>query len=285
MARSVAVIIRTKNEEEFIGDALEAVSAQSKSPDEIIIVDSGSTDSTLQIAGRYKTEIVRIDPAQFTYGGALNTGCDRARSDVLVSLSADAEPADADWLAKLTDSLSESRIAGVYGRQIPKPGTSPLERRDILTCYGLHRKLQSKDYFFSNVNSAIKREVWERTKFSKTLPAAEDWHWAKRVQEQGYAVVYEPAAAVYHSDDDHLLGIFRRTERVSWGTAFLDPTVEVSLRQVLLEVAGETVKDYRFIARSGMNLKTLAYSPLYRLARSMGRYQGVRYGKRAANTY
>lgn len=285
MAPSVAVIIRTKNEEEFIGEALEAVCTQSKRPDEIIIVDSGSTDSTLKIAGRYKTEIISIDPARFTYGGALNAGCAQAGSDVCVSLSADAKPADENWLATLTEPLGESRTAGVYGRQIPRPLTNPLERRDILTCYGRHRKVQSTDHFFSNVNSAIKREVWRSTRFSETLPAAEDWHWARRVQEKGYVVVYEPDAAVYHSDDDRLMGVFRRTKRVSFGGAVLNPGMHVSLPQMLSEAAGETAKDFRFIAESGMDIKAMLYSPLYRLVRSLGRYEGVRHGKRTGHPH
>ncbi|TET82639.1 glycosyltransferase [candidate division TA06 bacterium] len=284
MAPSVAVIIRTKNEEEFIRETLEAVCAQTKKPDEIIVVDSGSCDNTLQIASHFETIVVQIEPEEFTYGRALNIGFERASSDLLVSLSADAQPADENWLAKLTGALKDARTAGVYGRQIAGPRTNLSEKRDLQIRYGTERKVQSEDYFFSNVNSAIKKEVWNRIRFSESIAGAEDWDWARRVQEEGHVVVYEPDAAVFHSDDDAFMAAYRRMKRVTCGVASLDPSLRVSLEQVLVETAIQTVLDMRFIARSGMNLRSMFYSPFYRLARSMGRYRGVHYGKRASHT-
>lgn len=284
MAPSVAVIIRTKNEEEFIRETLEAVWGQTKQPDEVIVVDSGSRDSTLQIVSRYKTTVVQIEPEEFTYGRALNIGFGRASSDVLVSLSADAQPADENWLAKLTGALEDVRTAGVYGGQIAGPRTNLSEKRDLQTSYGTERKVQSKDYFFSNVNSAIKREVWDRIKFSESIAAAEDWDWARRAQEEGYVVAYEPDAAVFHSDNDAFVAAYRRMKRVTRGAASLDPSLRVSLEQVLVETTIQTVLDVRYIARSGMDLRSMFYSPFYRFARSMGRYRGVRYGKRGSHT-
>lgn len=281
MAPSVAVIIRTKNEEEFIRETLEAVCAQTKRADEIIVVDSGSSDNTLQIVSCYRTTVVQIEPEEFTYGRALNIGFGRANSDVLVSLSADAHPADENWLAKLTAGLKSARTAGVYGRQIARPGTSLSERRDLEIRFGTERRVQSEDYFFSNVSSAIKREVWERLRFNESIAAAEDWDWAHRAQQEGYVVVYEPDALVFHSDDDAFVEAYRRMRRVARGAAILDPSLRVSFKQVIAETATETALDMRFIAKSGVELKSFFYSPFYRLARSLGKYRGVRHGKRA----
>jgi len=283
MAPSVAVVIRTKDEEEFIRETLEAVSAQSKQPDEIIVVDSGSRDNTLPIVSRYKTTVIQIEPEEFTYGRALNIGFGRASSDVLVSLSADALPADENWLVKLTGALKDTRTAGVYGRQIAGPRTNLSEKRDLQIRYGTERKVQSEDHFFSNVSSAIKKEVWDKIRFSESITAAEDWDWARRVQKEGYVVVYEPDAAVVHSDDDAFVAAYRRMKRIGSGVASLDPSLRVSLEQVLVETAVQTALDLRFIARSGMDLRSMFYSPFYRLARSVGRFQGVRYGKRASH--
>lgn len=282
MAPSVAVIIRTKNEEEFIRETLEAVSAQSKQPDEIIVVDSGSRDSTLQIASRFETIVVQIEPEEFTYGRALNIGFGRASSDVLVSLSADALPADEDWLAKLTGALKDRRTAGVYGRQTARAGTNLSEKRDLEIRYSAERRVQSDDYFFSNVNSAIKKEVWDRIKFSESMPMAEDWDWARRAQAKGYSIVYEPDAVVFHSNDFSLFGVFQRTGLVTHAAKILNPRIQFSLMQLLTDIAIETVKDMRFIAGTEICVKSMLYSPLYRLACSLGKYRGVRHRRRTA---
>lgn len=281
MAPSVAVIIRTKDEERFIGDTLSAVSNQSTIPDEIIVVDSGSRDGTLRIASRFNTDIVRIDPSRFTYGGALNTGFQRARSEIVVSLSADAVPADSDWLQSLISPFGDPRIAGVYGRQIPRPRTSVSERRDILNCYGTRRLDKSDDYFFSNVNSAVRREVWEKVRFDETVPCAEDWDWAKRVQRLGYIIRYEPSAAVSHSHNYSFAHIYQRATDVAFGAASLDSTLRMNLANVLGEVVKETVRDVRFGMGIGGGFSCFFLPMVYRIASALGRYQGLRKGRRA----
>jgi rhamnosyltransferase len=280
MAPSVAIIIRTKDEERFIGDTLAAVSNQSATPDEIIIVDSGSKDRTLHIASQFKTDIIEIDASHFTYGGALNVGFARAESDILVSLSADAKPVDTEWLQRLIAPFKDPRVAGVYGRQIPRPGTVLPERRDMLKCYGTKRLDKSDDYFFSNVNSAVRREVWEKVRFDETVRCAEDWGWAKRVQELGHIIHYEPDAAVSHSHNYSFVHIYRRAADVAFGAATLDSTLRMNLTNVLGEVIKETARDVRF--GMGIGRWFACFFPvMYRIASALGRYEGLRKGRRA----
>ena len=280
MAPSVAIVIRTKDEERFIGETLAAVSNQSTAPDEIIVIDSGSKDRTLHIAGQFKTDIIEIDASHFTYGGALNVGFARAESDILVSLSADAKPVDTEWLERLIAPFEDPSVAGVYGRQIPRPGTVLSERRDMLKCYGTRRLDKSDDYFFSNVNSAVRRQVWEEVRFDETVPCAEDWDWAKRVQKLGHIIRYEPGAAVIHSHNYSFVHIYRRAADVAFGAASLDSTLRMNLANVLGEVIKETARDVRFGMRMGSGFA--CFLPLmYRIASALGRYQGLRKARRA----
>lgn len=283
MAPSVAIVIRTKDEERFIGETLEAVSSQSLTADEIIIVDSGSRDKTLQIASQFRAEIIRIPASQFTYGGALNTGFNRSKSSILVSLSADAKPAGSDWLSELIKHLKDPRVAGVYGRQIPRAGTSLSEKRDILERYREKVVVQSKEYFFSNVNAAIRKDVWERVRFSETMPCAEDWDWARRVQALDYLIVYEPGAAVFHSHNHSFMQVYRRAESVARGASALDPSLKVGFLNALVQIVRETLRDSKFVFKNRAVLNSLLCSPMYRLARSLGNYQGVRHGIKSAH--
>ena len=70
-----SIIIRAKNEEALIGEVLTAVYEQTVRDIEVILVDSGSTDRTLEIARKFPLKIIEIRPEEFTYGRALNIGC------------------------------------------------------------------------------------------------------------------------------------------------------------------------------------------------------------------
>ena len=84
-----SVIIRCYNEADHIGKLLHGLSQQSMQNFEIILVDSGSTDGTIEIAEEYGVdEIVYIDPEDFSFGRALNYGCEAARGDICVFASA-----------------------------------------------------------------------------------------------------------------------------------------------------------------------------------------------------
>ena len=280
MAPSVAIVIRTKDEEEFIGETLKAVSNQSLLADEIIVVDSGSRDRTLQIASRFNTDIIEIEPSRFTYGRALNTGFARATSEIVVSLSADAVPADREWLRNLISAFEDPRAAGVYGRQVPRPGASLSERRDILACYGTDKAARPRDDFFSNANSAVRRAIWVKMRFDETMPCAEDWDWAKRVQSMGYSIHYEPRAVVMHSHGYTFLQAYRRAEDVAYGAAELDAALSMNLLNALSEVIKETARDIRFVPTNGARISSLSRSLTYRIAGALGRFQGLRHNRR-----
>jgi rhamnosyltransferase len=103
---------------------------------------------------------------------------------------------------------SDSELAGVYGRQVPHDGASPPERFFLDFLYGPEPRVQRaagpedlslKTTLFSNVNSAIRRDVWERFPFADDLFFAEDQDWARRVLLAGYGIAYEPQAVVRHS--------------------------------------------------------------------------------------
>ena len=115
----VSIVIRTKNEAHFIGETLKRIQEQNFDGNyEIIIVDSGSTDSTVEIVRKYGVRLVEISEKEFTYGRSLNVGASSARHDVIVNLSAHAIPKESTWLKRLTSAFSDDNVAGVYGRQL-----------------------------------------------------------------------------------------------------------------------------------------------------------------------
>ena len=215
-----SIIIPTKNGAKDIGACLEAVYSQRNAGRfEVLVIDSGSTDGTLEIVRRYPVRLEQIPPEAFHHARTRNYAAGLAKGEVLVFLSQDAIPASDMWLAAFLSNFNEPAVGAVYGRQLPK-AESGLERRSAFAVmYGGARivkmpmdgvELGHKYYHFSNANSAIRRKVWEITRFPDSLKVFEDVGIAKRILDSGWSIVYEPEAAVYHSHDFPLDILFKR---------------------------------------------------------------------------
>ena len=83
MNKCVSIVIRTKNEEELIEVVLKSIKTQTYTDYEIILVDSGSTDLTVEIAKKYGCKILNIKPEEFTFGYAINYGFENSKGDYL----------------------------------------------------------------------------------------------------------------------------------------------------------------------------------------------------------
>lgn len=210
----VSVVIRTRDEEERINSCLFAVSNQSLSDFEIIIVDNMSNDNTLAIAKKHNVRIIQISDEEFTYGRALNRGIELAQGDYIALISGHCIPVDNYWLPQLLSNFQDPQVAGVYGRQQPLPDSNDFDKRDLWTTFGLERRIQRKDYFFHNANSMIKKSAWDEVRFHDESDGVEDRIWAKDIINRGYVVVYDPEASVYHHHGIHQGRDEKRAARV-----------------------------------------------------------------------
>ena len=215
-----SILVLTKNEAQNIGFCLEAVYSQRAADAfEVVVVDSGSTDATLEIARRFPARIVQIPAETFHHAGTRNLAASLAEGEILVFLVADAIPASDTWLDALTANFDDPGVGAVYGRQLPKPGAS-LEREDALnTLYGEQRMVKDpahrnglgyRFYHFSDVNAAIRRSVWQAARFPEEMKVFEDMGIAKRILDLGWKIVYEPKSPVLHSHNHSTVGLFKR---------------------------------------------------------------------------
>ena len=198
----VSIIIRTKNEEDWIGHCLEAIANQTYKNYEIIIVDNKSLDNTLEIAKSFSVKKI-VSIKKYLPGKSLNKGIKVANGDYLVFISSHCVPKNNNWLKCLLSNFNNNKIAGVYGRQVPTAFSKPNDIRDLYITFGLDKRIQTKDYFFHNANSAIRKDLWETYPFDEKLTNIEDRAWAKQITEKGYKLVYEPEAEVFHSHGIH----------------------------------------------------------------------------------
>jgi rhamnosyltransferase len=217
----ISIILLTKNAGRIFSEVLEKLfDCNGIDKAEILMIDSGSTDLTKKYARQYaKIQLSEIKSSDFGHGKTRNLGASLAKGDILIFLVQDAIPAYPHFLEKLIAPFSDPQVAGVYGRQLPQPATNPIEQIFLESTYpdipairthNLSGQLSIDSIFFSNVNSAIRRRVWEQVPFDESLIMSEDQQWAKEVLLKGYSVVYEPCAAVLHAHNYGLRQVFQR---------------------------------------------------------------------------
>ena len=232
----------------------------------------------------YPVRFHQIARSEFGHGRTRNLLANLATGEMLLYLSQDAEPASEHWMENLLQPLQDETVAGVYARQIPRPMADPLIRFFLERTYGPRpawRRLSGStavridDIFFSNVSSAIRRDVWQRHPFRDGAIMSEDQYWAFDVLSAGYHVVYAPDAQVYHSHNYTLPALFRRNWQsgASLRGLIADSPVAI-VRRGLSYVADQSA----YLVRN-KRAHWLPYMLVYELTKAAGFSMGMRFGQ------
>jgi len=302
----VSIVLLLKNAESFLKETLGAIYQQDPAFEyEVLAIDSGSTDQTLEQLKLFPVRLIRIPPEEFNHGETRNLGAREANpsSQYIVYLSQDAKPANCDWLTKLIAPLeADPYVAGVFSRHIPRPNSTPSMVRQLTTEWqtgGTTRLVKEmpislaeferdKFYYiyFSNTSSAIRREVWKKIPFRR-VSFAEDVVWAEDTLRSGYKIVFEPDSIVVHSHDYNLIEQFRQNSDHTYAMKVLfDPQNYKSemtwLRQVRA-IPRQVWRDWIFIKTSSyftgatriQKIKWIWFSPWWHLASGFGAYIGA----------
>jgi glycosyltransferase involved in cell wall biosynthesis/SAM-dependent methyltransferase len=275
----VSIIIRTRNEQAWVGRTLEAIFRQRHDSFEVVIVDSGSTDRTLDIVREHPVRLVRLDPEDFTYGRALNVGIRESRGRVFASLSAHAIPLDRQWLKNITAPFDDPGVAGVAGKALPHPDCNPFDRRGLLRRFGTERSYLHHDseITFSNANSAVRRSIWEKEPFDEELPYSEDVKWSRKMMTEGWRFVYEPTAAVYHSHNESSRQLYDRFYNESNARTQMGyDEGRFALSRLGFDVVAGTFYDLVTALVWRKSLRWTLFAPRRRFWINLGRYSGSR---------
>jgi rhamnosyltransferase len=272
-----SVIVRAYNEEEHIGKLLAGIMEQTVPPDEIVLVDSGSTDATLAIASRFPTKIVSIRPEDFTFGRSLNLGCQNATGDILVIVSAHVYPVYPDWLEKLTAPFEIPEVAVAYGRQRGDGGTRYSEEQIFAKLYPPQSDLDQSHPFCNNANAAIRRDLWKEHPYDEDLPGLEDLEWAVWAREQGKQVAYVAEAEIVHLHNETFLKVYNRYRREAIGLKVIRPDETFHLVDFLRLYVSNVVSDTGHAVMERRLLQVLWEILWFRLAQFWGTYRGFAY--------
>ncbi len=269
-----SIIIRCYNEREHIGKLLYGVFEQTVEDVEVILVDSGSTDGTLEVANEYPIDdVVYIAPEEFSFGRALNRGIEAADGEFCVFASAHVYPKRRDWLECLLDKF-EDNVGLVYGKQRGNDGTKFSEKQ-IFRKWFPDRDIERQDSpFCNNANAAIRRKLWEKFPYDEDLPGLEDLDWAKRIRSEGWDIAYAADATIVHVHDETPREVYNRYRREALAHKQIMPEQEFSFWDFLRMWGYNTVTDYRAAFDEGELLDHLVEIPRFRLMQFWGTYRG-----------
>jgi len=215
----ISLVMPTWNAGPLLEEVIAAVRAlEGVTFDELVAVDSGSTDGTLERLRDGGFTVHGIPQREFDHGATRDRGIRETTGDVVVLLVQDATLQGRDWLAKMVAPFEDPDVAGVWCRQVPRPKCQPVLDRRIRGWPGRgevvsKRQLEPGQQLselkpfdqlmhsaFDNVASAVRRTVWERFPLGPRR-FGEDVYFGKRVIEAGLAIAHQGEAAVIHSHD------------------------------------------------------------------------------------
>lgn len=182
-----------------------AVLEQQRLPDffekEVIVVDNGSTDGTLDLLSTLSAKVVREN--RRGPGAARNAGIRAALGEIILLLDADTRPVHSDLILEHLKTLNQSETIGIAGGSIsPDPEQSGwIAFADNAASYfNWHRGLSPKYFTFQpTANLAFRRNLLDHVGlFREDLLWLEDFEWNTRVREKGYQIYFNPKAGVYH---------------------------------------------------------------------------------------
>lgn len=280
-APEVSIVMRSFNEAWALRDTLAMLRKQIGPSWELIIIDSGSTDGSVEMICEFNpARFVQIASRDYVPGRVMNHGMRLARTNTVLFLNADATPANENWLAPLARALEKPNVAAVFGRQIPRPDCRAVFACDYERCFGENRQSAKWDHFFSMVSSGLRKDIWSRRGFLENLQYAEDDEYTRWAKSNGYEVVYCPDSAAIHSHNYTAQQAYKRAFgdakalAVSWPGKLSDFNWP---NTALLGWANDFRHDVKFCFKRGL-IGELPHVARIRWSQRRGRLDGFREG-------
>ena len=268
------MVIRTKNSARTLGRVLTRIRDQTIAT-EIIVVDSGSHDETLQIARNHADCVVEIAPASFTFGYALNVGAAIARAPIHFAISSHAFPPDNRWIERSLSKYDRPDVVATSGAPTYPGSPEPL----LGTFYQTLTIAQDHpSWGLSNTGASWRADIWTSFRFDETLDACEDKEWGLRVLAAGGTIAIDSALLVTdgHRRAHGIRQLHRRVRREFEAIGSFAPPARFTARDAIHQWATDVPSHapYRGWRRR------LNY---YRVIELLAKYQGLREARQHAS--
>jgi rhamnosyltransferase len=249
----VSIILRSYNEGWALRETLPALLAQDYKNWELIVIDSGSTDGSVDLIRQANpAHFVQIKHEEYNPSRVMNHGMKLARTDFGIFLNADATPQGNNWLRPLVNALQDPKVAAVFGRQIPRSDCQAVFAHDYERCFGPKRESTRWEHFFSMVSSGLRKDIWRRRGFLEKMQYSEDDEYTRWCREQGFQIVYVPESLVMHSHNYTPQQAYKRSfgEAKALAAVWHDAPTEINFpKTVLLGWTNDARRDLMFCAQ------------------------------------
>ena len=279
-----SIICPTFNGGDLLKKSLNAILNQKfDHPYEIIFVDSSSNDGTAQFLDSQSKihenlHVFNIAQKEFEHGKTRNFAISKSSGELILLLTQDAIPANDNWLATMVETLENNDIAGVFGRHIAHKDHPKLIQRDLDIHFNRMnqtpiRKIEDWDtyktdtslrqllHFFSNNNSGLKKDIWEKIPFPE-VDYGEDQTWAKKIIEKGYSLAYQNKSIVHHSHDFSILNWHKRCKtELQFFEKHFNYDLKISLKNAVRKIITESYRDFNYLLNNScFNFKDYLFS-------------------------
>jgi glycosyltransferase involved in cell wall biosynthesis len=218
----ISVIIPVYNGAQTLPACLQALRNQTCPPDEVIVIDDGSTDGTSAVAARFRVKVLL--QANAGPAAARNYGVQIAQGDPLLFTDADCIPAP-DWVENMVTAFADPNTVGVKGEY--RTNQPELVARFVQQEYQeRYDRMAGQDQidFVDTYSAGYRRSIFLAAGgFDVTFPTAsvEDQEFSFRLAQQGYRLKYAPGVIVYHRHDQRLWEYARRKYWIGYWKALV----------------------------------------------------------------
>lgn len=217
----VGLVVLTMNGGEPFKGWLAELEHQSVRPGQLLAIDTSSSDGTPAAAREHGFRVHTVELRAFDHGGSRQLAVELLPDvDFIVFMTQDAVLANADALERIIECVAAEGVGAAYGRQLPRPGATPIEAHARLFNYGERSYRRSladadrfgiKSVFFSDSFSAFRRSALLAVGgFPSHVIMSEDSYLAAKLLLAGWDVAYCAEACVHHSHAYSLKQQFRR---------------------------------------------------------------------------
>jgi rhamnosyltransferase len=224
----VSIVIVTYNGAEFLDEVLSMIKNQKVDFSyEVVFVDSGSTDGTLDIIKKHSHSFCSIDKEDFNHGLTRNFGVSKTNGEIIVVMTQDAIPKDENWLRNIIKYYDDEEVGGVYVKQVPRDECDHITAKRINDSFiGRDNMVMTqinnfKEYAilnpyqkyaltnFDDVCGSFRRCFWEKNPYRKMV-FGEDLRFGIDIILAGKKIVYTPEVPVIHSHNRSIIYEYKR---------------------------------------------------------------------------
>ena len=264
MTPRFAAVVPVKDGARYLAEVLAALAREAV--DEVLVIDSGSRDGSVEIARGAGVEVLEIAPADFGHGRTRNLGAERTSAEIVAFLTQDATPVPG-WRAALDEAFAaDLRLGAAFGPHLPRPDTTPMIARELTEFFATFagdgdapRVFAADDpTFLSNVDAAYRRACWDEIRFDD-IPYSEDQAFGRTLAAHpSWRKAYVPRAGVLHAHDYPPVEFMRRYFDEYRGLRETIGHVErIGARSTVRDVRGLVASDRRWMRKQGMPAATV----------------------------